>query len=374
MKRDGEQGVTRRERLEVIGAALIPAGLGLLGGQAAIGGRLAWLAPVAALPFGIGLCWLWGKVGGRDLGSGLEAAFGTWLGRGVQLLYLMWGLFLLAGSARRYGDRLLTVFEGETVRWLFLGTALAVALWLGRGNGPVFARTGRIFLLAVLVMLGFVLLLALPGVDWRNLWPPERGDLRGLPKAAALALSLSGYGVYGLCLSQGQEETGESWPWAVWGCGIFAAVLLAVTGVFGPALAERMEEPFLYLLEGVQVPGAFRRGEAALIAVLALGDLALLALLTRGCRSLWLGAVPVCRGRGGWLLVAGAILSSGSLPGGSREILAGGNLIFGVLFPGLAVLVQGIRTTFSGAKKPSKADVAAEKEEKKSCEENEKKC
>lgn len=374
MKRDGERGVTRRERLEVMGAALIPAGLGLLRGQAALGGRLAWLAPVVALPFGAGLCRLWRKVGARDLGSGLEAAFGTWLGRGAQLLYLAWGLLLLAGSARRYGDRLLTVFEGETVRWLFLGAALAVALWLGRGKAPVFARTGRIFLLAVLVMLGFVLLLALPGMDWRNLWPPERGDLRGLPKAAALALSLSGYGVYGLCLSQGQEEAGRGWPWAVWGCGVFAAVLLAVTGAFGPALAGRMEEPFLYLLEGVQVPGAFRRGEAALIAVLALGDLALLALLARGCRSLWLGAAPACRGRGGWLLVAAAVLGSGFLPEENLKLLAGGNLIFGVLLPGLAVLTQGIRTIFSGKTKAQKADVAAKWKEKKSCEENEKKC
>lgn len=374
MRREGV-GCSRRERLELTVTALVPAALGLLRPIIMLGGRLSWLAPAVALPLGACLCRAWGRLGEQDLQSGLERGFGSFLGKTAVLAYLVWGLVLLTDSARRYSDRLLTVFEGESVRWLFLLSALGVTLWLSRREGGTFARTGRIFFLAVGAALCGILALALPGVDWKNLLPPEPGEWRGLPGAGALCLSLAGHGVYALCLPRREEEKAErTWPWAAWGCGALSLLLLVVLGAFGPPLVERMEEPFLYLLEGVQVPGAFRRGEAALIAVLALGDLALLALLARGCRSLWLGAAPACRGRGGWLLVAAAVLGSGFLPEENLKLLAGGNLIFGVLLPGLAVLTQGIKTIFSGKTKVPKADVAAKWKEKKSCEENEKKC
>lgn len=384
MREGGQGGCSRRERLEVTAAALVPAALGLLAPSAALAGRLSWLAPVLALPVGLCLGPVWARLGERDLGGGLREAYGGGGGRLAVVLYLLWALVLLADAARRYTERLLTIYEGEEVRWLCLLAALGLCLWLGRGRGTAFARGGRCFFLAVGATLGIILLLALPGVEWKNLWPPEGRDWWGLPGAAALSLSLAGYGVYALCLTgQGGQEGRRSW--APLGCGALAALLLVVVGTFGPALASGLKDPFLYLLEGVRVPGAFRRGEAGLIALLALGDLVLLTLLSRGAVTLWREAVPLFPGLG-WVPAAAALLLAGALPGMGRTwgwlpgILPRGNLFFGVLLPVLSVLTIEVRKArkrkaiFSGAKSEEKADVAVKGPGKKSGEENEKKC
>lgn len=370
MNGERRRGCSRRERLELTAAALVPAALGLLGRAVDRGGRVSWLGPLAALPVGLFLCYAWNRLGERDLGGGLEGAFGRWGGRAAEVLYLLWAAVLLAECGARYAQRFQTLFEGEGTRWLFLGTALVLCLWLGRGEGAVLARTGRIFFLAVWVTLGLVLLLALPGVDWRNLWPPERTDWAGLPRSGGLCLSLAGYGVYALCLPHAPERNGEKgWPWAVWGCGALGAALLLVTGTFGPALAAEMEEPFFFLLEGVRVPGAFRRGEAALAAVLALGDVTLLALLTRGCETLWGDLAPGPRW-GGAALAAAGFWAAGMLPGrevvwaGLEKAVPVGNLVLDVLLPAFAVLTRRFRerrkkgAIFCGGKPEDQEDVA----------------
>ena len=328
--------------MELTLTALLPAALGLLGQVAARAGRLSWLGPVVVLPVGLCLCLLWKELGERDLSQGLEEAFGPFLGKGCQLLYFLWALFLLSGSAGRYAARLMTTTEGEPVRWLYLLAALGLCLWLSRGTGAVLARTGKLFFLATGAVLVLVLALALPAVDWQNLWPPEGADLWGLLPGAGLCLSLSGYGIYALCLPRGRGSGMRSWPWAAWGCGIFAALLFIVVGAFGPALTLRMGEPFLYLLEGVQVPGAFRRGEAALVAALALSDVTLLALLTRGAVTLWKNLTPGWRGGGFW--VALAFLAAGVLPVGmAGRWIPVGNLIMGILLPAFSVFTRKLR-------------------------------
>lgn len=368
---DGEhrKGVSERERASLTLAALLPAALALTAPMALRGGRLCWLGPVLALPVGIWLCRLWRKLGRRDLSAGLEEAFGVWAGKLFGLLYLLWGLFLLILSARQYADRLLTGVQGQAVQWLFLGTALALALWLGRGDGTIFARAGRLFFWIVAAALAFALLLALPALDWRNLWPPAPEDWTGLLEAGVLALSLSGYGVYVLCLPAGETRGERTWIWPAWGCAVFALVLLAVVGTFGPALTARMEEPFLFLLEGVKVPGAFRRGDASLAAILGLGDLVLLILLVRGCRSLWKGMIPSWKGRGGAAVCIVAFCAAGLLSGRSagqramEQIAPAGNLLFGVLLPAFSVLMGKLRrqtgkqSTFCGQEIEARADI-----------------
>lgn len=373
--------VAGQQRRPLALAALLPAALGLLGGLCAAG-RLNWLGPVLALPVGLWLSLLWRELGREGLPLALEEAFGRRFGRVAQLGYLLWGLVLLCGSAQKYAHRLERLLPGA--EWFFLLSALAVCLWLSRGREEIFARTGRLFFLAVAVTLLFALALAMPGLNWRNLWPPTGDDLAGVAYSALLCLSLAGYGVFALCLPCQGEEQGSHFGGAVWGCAALAWLLLTVVGTFGPKLAAELDEPFLMALQGVEVPGAFRRGEAALASVLTLGDFALLALLSRGCRSLWERAAPRDWAWGGYALPALAILAAGLLgkSGGGREVdwLPAGNLIFGVVIPALAVLGQKVRRTkeeqpiFSAPKMAGKADVGGKIADKKSRKENQKKC
>lgn len=386
MRAEEKKGCSRRERLEVTVTALIPAALGLLVPVVMLAGRLGWMGPLLALPVGLCLGPVWGRLGKADLSRGLEEAFGQVGGKLAVTLYFLWALALLTDAAQKYSERVLTISEGEGARWLVLLSALALCLWMGRAKAPAFARTGRLFFLAVGVALGGILLLALPGVDWRNLWPPEGADWRELPGSAALCLSLAGYGVYALCLPCREGDSiKRTWPWAVWGCGVLAALLFILVGVFGPVLTGELRTPFLYLLEGVQVPGAFRRGEAGLVAVLTLGDLALLMLLSRGAETLWRELVPVFPNLG-WIPIGLSFAMAGVLPGsGGAEgrlwaSLPAGNLILGVLMPAFSVLTIQARerrkrqAIFCGEKSEEKADVAVKQADKKSSGEIEKKC
>lgn len=373
-----------RERTEMTMAALIPAGIGLLGPAIMLAGRLSWLGAALALPVGVCLSPAWRRLGKNGLVEGLEEAFGGPGGKGAMTLYFLWGLILLADSARRYSERLLTVSEGEGVRWFFLFSALAVCLLLGRGSEQGFGRAGRIFFLAAVAALGIAAALGLSGIQWQNLWPPEGADWRGLPGSGALCLSLAGYGVYALCFPARTDEKG-TWAGAVWGCVGLTLLLFLTVGTFGPTLAGQMGEPFLYLLEGVRAPGVFRRGDAGLLVALALGDLLLLSMLGRGCVTLWERLVPVFPALG-WVPVGGAFVLAGVLPGLGRTWawlsarIPTGNLILGVLLPAVAVLTIRVRerrkkrATFCGKSSQREIDVAVDPDKKKSTGENEKKC
>lgn len=344
MKEEHKVDVSGREQLALTVTALVPGVLGTLAALAGSAGTLAWLAPVIALPVGLVLCRAWEGQGEKGLPLGLEEAFGRGLGKCLEALYLLWALFLTVERADGYARRLMTTTAGESVRWLYLGVGLALCLWIARRE-TVLARTGKLFFLAVAAVLALSLLLALPGADWKNLWPPRAEDPAGLPMAAATALSLSGYGVFALCLPKREKRKIQAGAWTVWSCAVFSALILAVVGAFGPVLAARMKEPFLLLLQGVEVPGAFRRGEAALTAALALADWTLLALLAWGCKKLWSSLTGLAQGGG--VLTAGAFLAAGLLPrwpllqDGMAQMAVWGNLAFGMGIPFLSWILRG---------------------------------
>lgn len=325
--------------------ATLPPALALLGPLIVVAGRLSFLVPVAAFPLGMGIKRLWEGLNGGQKGlfDGPKEAFGGVWGRVFAAFYLVWGHFLLWVAAGRYARRLSDAM-GEG-RWLYLAAALALALWLGQGGRPRLERGIQVMLLCTLAALALALLVALPGVERRNLWPVEGADLAGFLPALALAVSLAGWAVFALAVPGEREEEAvpsRPWIWTAVGCGALSLLLLAAVGCFGPALVARMDDPFLYLLEGVRVPGAFRRGEAVLCALLIPGELALQALLVRGCAALWQGLAPRGRGRGTGLTVAAMFLLAGWVEGGpmTGNLLFCGGLLFGIGLPGLAFLLR----------------------------------
>ena len=324
--------VTRRERLELMTTALIPAAVGLLDGWIGRGGRLSWLLPLAALPVGLLLAGLWERSGGEGLPGLIRRTCGRATGGAMRGLYLLWGLWLLGRSALACTDRLLAAAQLPVGRWPLLTAALLLTMWLGRSPGR-YARTGRIFYLSTAVTLGAVGLLALPSLRWENLLPPSAAP-EGVLLGGLEVLSLTGYAVYGLCQPVRGERL-ESGGWVTAEALALSAMLFVVVGAFGPVLALELDQPFLYILKGVGVPGAFQRGEAVLAAVLALADLVLLGLLAKGCEALLPeGAWRRCVVFGGGMALA--------VIGGSGEngwLWSGGLQLFGGLLLGTVVPV-----------------------------------
>lgn len=365
---------TGRQQGAAIALSLVPVALGLLGPLAGAGGRPCWLAPAVALPVGLAAVRLWRALGKEGLPRALDAAFGRVLGGLLRLLYLLWGLALLLYAARRYAGRLAAAMGGA--RWLYLLGGLALVLWLSRREGKLLRRGSGLLLLAVLAALLLTLALALPAVDWRELRLPARGEGGSLWQAALLVLSLSGWGVMGLTEPTEDERRPSALLWMSWGWALLTALLAVVLGIFGPVLAAGMKEPFLYILEGAGVPGLFRRGQAALCAVLALGDLALLTLLTRSCGVLWESLAPAAPGLGRWVLPTAVFLAAGFLQGERllwmEELLPVGGLVFGLVLPALVVFTEKAgrrheRDTISCGQKGEKTQgIDPEKESEKS--------
>jgi len=351
-------------RLILIVAALVPAAVNLLKAPIAAAGSGAWLCPLLALPVGLILCWGLEGSGPTLDGTGVERnrfPMGTFL----LMLYLVWGLVLLFFGTVSYSQRLLLGLNGMGSRPLFLAVSALLVLYLGRSDS-VLLRASRLFFPVLILALGAGLLMAFPAIRWENLDPlgpqglGEKGG-RGLFAGAGQILSLTGYAVFAQFLPQKgsllqgfkrvPSEKGATWRqsrtfWVVVACAALSALLLAMLGTFGVNLTLRMDEPFLYLMGGAGLASGLRRGEAVLATLVAVGDLTLLALLSRGCGELWASLFarhgPVRRW--GYVPAAAAMLAPLLLPEGwfpeiwERIVLPTGNLILGIAIPLLAIL------------------------------------
>lgn len=264
-------------------ALMAPAAELLPGSVLPMAGQGAWLSALAALPIALGCGWVLYRLGRPGLSRGLLEILGPILGKGVLLLYIMWGEFLLALRLRLCAQRLLSSGERDGSLWFFLPVCALLALWMGRGKLSAFARAGQVFLAALLAAAAVVLSLSLFQVRQENLFPLWVEDVPGILLGALPVSGVLGYGVFAAFLlrdvQQGQG-LGRRWTgWTVAGCLLLGAEQLIVVGSFGPKLAQRLTSPFFTLAKSVGVEGAFQRVESVIGALWTFSDLTLAVLL-----------------------------------------------------------------------------------------------
>lgn len=258
---------------------------------AALAGRGAWCAMVLAFPVLLAEGWLVGRLS-KDggLAKGTLHRLGPVVGRGVLLLYIMYGLFLLALYARLAGERLLWAgYRGGRLP-LFLLVLLGFALWMGRRKVSAFGRAVEIFFYALVIVLGVVVIFSLIDGRVERVWPVEGSELPAALAAALAPVGTLSVGVYAGCLlgrMKGEQKAGrQGIRWLAALCLCLAAIQVAVLAQLGPTLTGWLEHPFFEVARGVGVGGVFRRMESVTVAVWVLADLALLGLLTFSLRDL----------------------------------------------------------------------------------------
>lgn len=206
---------------------------------AALAGEAGWLSALAALPVLLGLCWvLFALLRPAGEGAGLaqvtETVLGRGLGKGVLLLYLLWGLLLLSANARLFALRFLSTSYRNAPLGLFLLTLLGLTLWLVRKPVRVLARTGEVFYLALAIGLGFSLLLGVLQVEPRHILPLWTEDLPGVLSAAVPVLGLFGYVVFAAFLggnvTRGEGDRRRALWWAAAFCLALTALQLVCPG------------------------------------------------------------------------------------------------------------------------------------------------
>lgn len=267
----------------IITALLMPATALLPTMTTRMAGSLGWLSVVGAIPFLLGAGWAaeglcrveWKRVSGLVRNA-------------IIIMYMAWTLLLLMLCLRLSGARLEEIY-GETAAMACAVAMLLLAVWMALGKISSFGRAVEIFYMALAVLLVGVLLLAAFEIEKSN-FVVNGEELSAFPKScvAVAGLLLNVYPTTVLmCKVQPQEKAVyQKAKWVIVFCVALALLLGAVIGCLGPKLAGKISSPFLIMVQGLGVRGAFQRVEALIIAVWTLSDLALTGLLLHTWRAL----------------------------------------------------------------------------------------
>lgn len=279
-------------------AALAPCTALLPAMSARASGGAGWLSSLAALPI---LLAVHGITRGI-MRLGPEHLPMVW--RKILSLICLAGTFLtLTIMLRLSGARLAEIY-GERSSLLYTGVLLAAAFWMARGKTAAFARAAEIFYLVLSAFTAGVLLLAVWKVEWSNFTVTGR-ELAALPQSGIAAAGII-LNVYPAVLLRGRtgRKTGGMVGWTAAFCGVTAALSGVIIGSLGPGLTAKTASPFLILVQGLGIKGAFQRLEALVVTVWVLSDLVMIALQMQAGRKLAGGLNP---GAGGWYMLLSAL-------------------------------------------------------------------
>ncbi|MGI5962390.1 MAG: GerAB/ArcD/ProY family transporter [Lawsonibacter sp.] len=320
-----------------------------------VAGRGAWLAPAAAIPLVLLSGWMLGRLSGAlGLAQSLLDGFGRIAGGGILFIYMVWGELLLALRLRLCAQRLLASGYRDGTLWFFLGSVCALALWMGLGKLPAFARAGQFFLAILLAAGGIVLALSMFQVKIQRVLPLWSQDVVPVLRCSLPAAGVLGWGLYAAFLT-GQVHPLQSkgrWYgrfWGVGGCLLLCFAQWIILGNLGPELARRLDNPFFALAKSVGVDGAFQRVESVIAALWTLADLSMAVLLLfalrAGGQALWpnrkqtKGVIAAVVGAA---VLAGILLQEGNSWVVSRNLVPVGNLILGLGVPSLLMILRGL--------------------------------
>lgn len=320
-----KKGALSRTQLAVlVWAGVLAPAAELLPGAALSAGRGAWLAPLAALPLVLlSVCLLTRLAGDKGLARGILDGLGPRFGRGVLFLYMMWALALLALRLRLCAGRMLSSGNRDGALPYFLLVAAGMVFWLAGGSLAAFARAGQLFFLVLALTGGAILLLSLPQVRAVRLLPLWTGDAVHALQSGFAAAGVLGWGSCWAFLTEGMPSDGKGGcRRTALGCVILALTQWVILGSLGPALAGRLDSPFLALAKSVGVEGAFQRVESVVAALWVIADVTMACLLAFALRAMLAAAAPQRQekwtGRIAVVLAAGIALF---LPGRQMERL-----------------------------------------------------
>lgn len=350
-----EDKISRTQLMALLWAGILAPAAELLPALLLPGaGRGAWLAAALAAPVVLAAGWVMGSLAGREgLARGIRALLGRWLGGAVLLIYIVWGLLLLSLRLRLCAQRLFASGERDGAWWVFLLAVAAAVLWMGRGKLAAFARAGQLFLTALLVTAGVVLLLSLFQGRPERLLPLWWEDARPVIQASLSAAGVMGWGLFLPFLMGSVRDQGENknWHWLFWGLGgtlLLAASQAVILANLGAGLAGRLENPFFALAKSVGVEGAFQRVEGVVTALWTFADLTMGGILVFALRAVT--AELISPKRLGWvpwaavlLSAAGVVLLFPTLGTGeewNRRLVPVGNLILGLILPTALLLIK----------------------------------
>lgn len=302
--------ISTRQMMVLLLVALLGPTVDLLPGVAAARG--GWVSTLVALPVLLGSVWAGGKVFCRHMGKNC-------LGKSVRytiiIMYMLWSLIVLAAVLRLSVVRMETV-EPTAPSWLFGAAVALMAVWMATGKISALARAAEVFYLALTVLLTGILLLAIFQVEWENVFDVDWEKLPGGGAAiAGVCLSVAPVAALGCAIPEDTRSLRKALGWTCAFGGVLLLLAMTVIGSLSDGLCRRMEAPFLIMVQGLRIKGAFQRTEALVAAMCLLSDVVFAGALLRTWAVFaeqivpgqpgkkWLFPVAVVAAAGGWALL-----------------------------------------------------------------------
>ena len=271
-----------RQLRSLLTAALLAPGTRLIpGAAAALGGRTAWLGPMAALPVLLLYALLLEKIGsGEPLPERALRLLGR-RGRAPLLLLGLWfacysGFVLRSGAERLQ----ITAYPHSGLEFFVVCQAL-LALFAALGPLRALLRLGRMTLPLLLGALGLILWAALRELEPVELLPVTHWDSIALLRSALPSLDLVSFALSARCILPADREKGSFRRGALWTLGLclgLTALGAAVQGRFGAALSARLSSPFFALVRNLVFFRSLERMEAPVVGLWILPDFLLASL------------------------------------------------------------------------------------------------
>lgn len=311
-------------------------------------GSGGWLIMLGALPILLAALWVCSRV---FCGRRLCVEVGKQVGYTIIIIYMVWILFVLSLVFRLSAARMEAVYSGVPPILFAIGVA-AVAVWMGKGKAAALARGAEIFYLVLTVVLVGTLLLALFKVEWSNLYPVEWNKLPGGSlSTAGILLNVAPGAVLGMRVPQKVRSKRKVCGWMIAFCGVVIWVLVAVLGSVGIRLGARLETPYLIMVQGLGIKGAFQRMEALISAMWLLSDVILAGVLLRAGNDYMKELKSEQWGKWSVPIIAVIAVAAGWLlfPEGDYvlefcvRVLPMTGIVLGLIIPALLLLISTMR-------------------------------
>lgn len=223
---------------------------------------------------------------GQTMVQYAQSLLGTWPGRVISVLYLLYWTSLSGIIVRETADFMMTSEFHHTPPWVFIISMVAIVLYLLRDGGPT--SIGRISLLIgpmVMATLLLTLWLSVPDGRWSRLLPLYALNGPGpILHGAMPVLAFTGNSVIVGMLVPFVKHTRHSAYMAV--AGVAAAGLFLIgagvqtIAVFGPDLPAAMWNPFFDLTRFISVSNYLEEIEPFVVVFWFLSAFVRLSVLT----------------------------------------------------------------------------------------------
>lgn len=240
---------------------------------------LVWVVPFIVLIFMIDS--LLKKYEGQSMSEIISSIMGKYLGKLLQVIYLLWAILLSAVYTRYYAERLTSsIYPDINNNVLIILTLISIAYIL-RSGFTVIARMSEILLPFIGAMLIMLAIFLLPKVRLDNVLPVYFNDIVPIVKASFASATILSYLFLLFFLS---DKIVNLKSFKIFGyiatyvnISSLMLVIFIATGVLGSSVAQRSPMPILITVKQVSIMDTIENIEVIIIAIWIFADFTLIS-------------------------------------------------------------------------------------------------